>query len=163
MLFILLLQWARKDCTNMSWACSGKCSYTIFTVRVLCDLVTRITMIVSKNQELEHRLNFVEHFEIIIRFYECCLSLKMLWNLCQPHGRSEEIISVLWPNHARRLSFSTDAGFCHMDTFPGINLSYSGGPAVLFLCCLSFHVLWVELTWGTAPAKTQHCQKKCTA
>lgn len=46
------------------------------------------------------------------------------------------------------LSFNTDAGFDDMDTFPGINLGYSGGPAVLFLCCV------LSLTWGTAPAKT---------
>lgn len=153
MLFILLLQWARKNCTNMSWACSGKCSYTIFTVRVLYDLVTRITMIVSKNQELKHRLNFVEHFEIIIRFYECCLCLNILWNLCQPHGHSEEIISVLWANHATRIEFQHWYRFLSHGYFPWYKSQ------LLWWSCssvsvLSFHVLCIELTWGPAPAKT---------
>lgn len=31
------------------------------------------------------------------------------------------------------LSFKTDTDFYHMGTFPGINLGYSGGPAVLVL------------------------------
>lgn len=52
------------------------------------------------------------------------------------------------------LSFNIDTGFYQVDTFPSINLGYSGGPAVLFLCCVSVHVLCIELTWGTAPAKT---------
>lgn len=153
MLFILLLQWARKDCTNMSWACSGKYSYTIFTVRVLYDLVTRITMIISKNSELKHRLNFGD-FEIIIRFYECCLCLRMLWNLPQPRGQSEEIISVLWPNPARRIEFQQWYRFLSQGYFPWYKaqLLWWSCSSIFVLCEL--HVLYIELTWGTAPART---------
>jgi len=58
------------------------------------------------------------------------------------------------------LSFIIHLGFYCMVVLSSINLGDCGGLVGLFLCYMNFHVLCIELAWGTGPAKNLTLPKK---
>lgn len=145
-LFILLLQWAKKSCTNMSWPYSGKCLHTVFHVSVVklqYDRITRISMMFSKNSGLIWELIYETRSSS--RSVFC--AWKMFWYLCQPSRQTTESISVHWLHCAMWIEFwhshRSLPHSCFIWYEPGINLGFHGGPVFCFCEC-SCSVHWAS-------------------